>query len=138
MEEEEGPHTNYLGAAGKCQLETDSASCPVVECRRPALEEEGPHTNYSGVDGKCQREVGTASCPVAECGRPALEVAALYFNYLGVTGECQVSNLRKLQYENDKSLSRLGTVIKLDRTGTSFGPENSSDNAGDGPVGKQL
>jgi hypothetical protein len=57
-------------------------------------------------------------------------------NLLGVAREGQ--NLRKLQYQNDKSLSRLGTVIKLDRTGTSFGPEYSSDNAGDGPVGKTI
>ena len=32
-----------------------SASFPVVECRRPALEQEGPHANYLGVVGKTKK-----------------------------------------------------------------------------------
>jgi multidrug efflux pump subunit AcrA (membrane-fusion protein) len=50
---------NKLEAA-ECQREACHACCPVVECRRPALEEEGPHANY-----------------LVECCRLALRAASL-------------------------------------------------------------
>ena len=76
--------------AAKCKHEAVvTASGPVIECRRPAVEQEGPHANYLGVAGECQRGAGSASFPVVECRRPALEEEGPHANYLGVAVQCQ-------------------------------------------------